>query len=193
MSKGLKLSDILVTIVIALVFGVVYKVWGPVYDIFKTFGFQLEQVIYGMWFIAATVAFLLIRKPGVALLAEAAAASGEFIMGSQYGLEVFLYGIVQGIFAEIIFLLFRYRNYSLMVASLAGVSSALGSIFLDFYKGYVTDLAAWNLTLLISARIIGGVLIAGVLAFYLVKLLEQTGVTNLLRPASMEDYQALDK
>jgi energy-coupling factor transport system substrate-specific component len=56
--KGLTLTDILVTIVIALVFGVVYKLWGPMYNIMKPFGFHLEQAIYGMWFIAATVAFL---------------------------------------------------------------------------------------------------------------------------------------
>jgi energy-coupling factor transport system permease protein len=72
--KGLKLTDILVTILISLVFGMVYKIWGPLYYAIKPFGLHLDQLIYGMWFMAGTVAFLIIRKPGVALLAEIAAS-----------------------------------------------------------------------------------------------------------------------
>ena len=59
-----------VTFVIAIVFGVIYKLWAPLYEALSMFGLQLDQLIYGMWFIAATVAFLIIRKPGVALIAE---------------------------------------------------------------------------------------------------------------------------
>lgn len=44
-SKGLKLADILTTIVIAVVFGVIYKVWGPLYEVVKVFGFQALMVI----------------------------------------------------------------------------------------------------------------------------------------------------
>src|SRR5690625_4404565 len=99
----LKLADILVTTVIALVFGVIYKLWGPLYYAVKPLGLHLEQLIYGMWFIAATVAYLLIRKPGVGLLAEVAAASGEFIMGSEWGLAVLFSGVVQGLAAELVF------------------------------------------------------------------------------------------
>jgi energy-coupling factor transport system permease protein len=193
MTKSLKLTDILVTIVIAVAFGMVYKIWGPVYNAVKPFGFQIDQLFYGMWFIAATVAFLLIRKPGVAFLAEVAAASGEFIMGSEYGLEVLMYGAIQGLFAELVLLAFLYKRFDILVVSLAGISSALGSIVMDFYKGYMGDLETWNLTLLISFRIIGSIIFTGFMAFGIVKALEATGVTNLLRPASKEDYDALNQ
>lgn len=74
-SKGLKLTDILVTIVIAVVFGLIYKIWGPAYDLMKPLGLHAEQLMYGMWFMAGTFAYLIIRKPGVAILAEVAAAT----------------------------------------------------------------------------------------------------------------------
>src|SRR5262245_8916479 len=122
MSKGLKLTDILVTIVIAVVFAIIYRLWGDVSNVVKLAGLQLDQLVYGMWFIAATVAFLLIRKPGVALLAEIAAASGELIVGSQYGVEALTYGIAQGLAAELVFMLFRYRSFSAATACLAGVA-----------------------------------------------------------------------
>jgi energy-coupling factor transport system permease protein len=192
MQKGLKLTDILVTIVVSIVFGIVYKLWGPVYYAVKPIGLHFDQLIYGMWFIAATVAYLIIRKPGVALLAEIAASSGEFIMGSEWGLEVLLYGVVQGLFAELVFAAFRYKRFDVGVVSLAAAASTIGSLFMDFYKGYIEDLALWNLMLFIGARIVGAVIIAGVFAHYLVKALEATGVTNLVRPASQKDYEDLN-
>src|SRR5690606_34899013 len=93
--KGLTLADILVTIVIAIVFGIVYKIWGPMYDVVKPFGTHAEQTVYGMWFIAATFAFLLIRKPGVAILAEVAAASIETFFGGEWGMSTLIYGLTQ--------------------------------------------------------------------------------------------------
>ncbi|WP_175989397.1 ECF transporter S component [Bacillus sp. Marseille-Q1617] len=189
----LRLTDILVTVVISIGFGVIYKIWGPLYNMIKPFGLHADQLIYGMWFMAATVAFLIIRKPGVALLAEIAASSGEFLMGSEWGLEVLLFGIIQGLFAEAVFFVTGYKRNSLMIISLAAVMSAIGSILMDMYKGYIGDLVVWNLVLFLGARLLGSVLIAGVGAFYLVKALEQTGVTSLVRPADKEDYEALDR
>lgn len=190
-SKGLTLTDILVTVVIAVVFGIIYRLWGPVYDLVKLTGLQAEQLTYGMWFIAATVAFLLIRKPGVALLAEVAAASGELITGSQYGIEALTYGIMQGIGAELVFALFAYRSYSLLTACLAGIGAGLGSFGMDWYRGYLMELQSWNLTLYVVFRLIGCIVITGGLAYYLVKALERTGVARIVRPVSDADRKAL--
>jgi len=193
MSKGLKLTDILVTVVIAVVFAIIYRLWGDVSTVVKLAGFQLDQLIYGVWFMAATVAMLIIRKPGIALLAEIAAASGELIVGSQYGVESLTYGIAQGLLAEAAFALFRYRSFSLASASLAGAGSAIGSLVMDFYRGSLIDLQTWNLTLYLVFRVIGGVFFTGLCAYWLVKALEATGVTQLVRPASSADYKALER
>lgn len=193
MQKGLKLADILTTIVISVVFGIVYKLWGPFYYFVKPFGLHIDQLIYGMWFIAATVAFLIIRKPGVALLAEIAASSGEFIMGSEWGLEVLLYGVIQGLFAEVAFAAFRYKRFDLFVVSLAAIGSTIGSLIMDFYKGYIEALAPWNLALFLIARFVGAILISGVFASSLVKALEATGVTQLVRSAAKEDFDQLNR
>ncbi|MDF2961244.1 MAG: ABC-type cobalt transport system permease [Paenibacillus sp.] len=193
MSKGLKLTDILVTIVIAIVFGIIYRLWGDVYNVVKLAGLQLDQFVYGVWFMAATVAFLLIRKPGVALLAEIAAASGELIAGSQFGVEALTYGIAQGLAAELVFFLFRYRSFSAATACLAGIASAAASLIFDGFKGYLLDLQTWNLILYFVFRLIGGIFITGLCAYWLVKALEVTGVTQLVRPASKADYDALER
>jgi energy-coupling factor transport system permease protein len=192
MKKGLKLTDILVTIIIALIFGLVYKLWGPLYGVVSTFGLHLEQLIYGMWFIAATVAFLIIRKPGVALLAEVAAAHGEFIFGGEWGVATLIFGLAQGLAAELVFAAFGYKRYNVFVVSLAAIASTVASIIIDYYYGYIGDLALWNLLLMFGARFLGAILIAGIFAYLIVAALEKTGVTNLVRPASSDDYKALD-
>ncbi|NMH70157.1 ECF transporter S component (plasmid) [Cytobacillus spongiae] len=188
----LKLTDILITVVISIGFGIIYKLWGPLYNVLKPLGIHADQLIYGMWFMAATVAFLILRKPGVALLAEIAASSGEFLMGSEWGLEVLLFGMIQGLFAELVFLLTRYKRYDLLVICAAAVGSAFGSILLDYFKGYMGDLAVWNLSLFIAARLIGSIVIAGIGSYYLVRALENTGVTNLVRRADQKEFDALD-
>lgn len=188
MSFRLTLTDILVTVVIALVFGVIYKLWGPLYYAMKPLGLHLEQLIYGMWFMASTVAYLLIRKPGVGLLAEVAAASGEFIIGSEWGLAVLLSGLVQGLAAELVFAAVGYRRYSVVVVSIAAIGATFGSLLLDSIQGYITDLALWNLSLLILFRTAGAVAIAGFLAHRLVGALEKTGVAEQLRPVDMNPF-----
>ncbi|QTN00646.1 thiamine ABC transporter permease [Sediminibacillus dalangtanensis] len=192
MSKGLKLTDLLVTIIVAIIFGIIYKLWGPLYGVLSTFGLQVEQLIYGMWFIAAIVAFLIIRKPGVALLAEVAAAHGEFIFGGEWGISTLLFGIGQGLAAELIFAVFRYKRYDLFVVCLAGIASGFASLGIDYFYGYINDLALWNFLLMVGFRLLSSVIIAGMVGYTIVQALEKTGVTSLVRQASIEDYKALE-
>lgn len=190
--SALKLTDILVTIVIAVVFGIVYKIWGPAYDMVKPLGLHAEQITYGMWFMAGTFAYLIIRKPGVAILAEVAAATISALLGSEWGISTLYYGLVQGLGAELFFAMFLYRKNNLWVTCLAAIGAAAGSLLLDFHYGYIESLTAWNYTLFIGLRLLGSIIIAGIFAYYLSRALELTGVTQSLRPASREDYEALN-
>ncbi|MEJ7180533.1 ECF transporter S component, partial [Staphylococcus capitis] len=49
MSKGLKLSDILVTVLIAVIFAIIYNIWNLVYKAMQVTGLHLEELSYGMW------------------------------------------------------------------------------------------------------------------------------------------------
>jgi energy-coupling factor transport system substrate-specific component len=70
--------------------------------------------------IPAALGMLIIRKPGAALFCETVAATGELLMGSQYGASVLFSGFVQGLGAEIIFAIFVYRKFNLPISLLAG-------------------------------------------------------------------------
>ncbi|NGZ76743.1 ECF transporter S component [Saccharibacillus alkalitolerans] len=190
--RGLTLTDVLVTVVVSLVLGVVYHLWASVSSVAGLLFVQSDELVYGMWFAASTLAFLLIRKPGVALVAEIAAAHLEIAFGSAYGIQLLLYSVVQGLAAELVFAAFRYRKANAFVAGLAGIAAAAASLLADIYYGYVTEYATWLLVYKYSLRAIGSFVIAGYLMYGLAKLLEKAGVTQSLRPVDRKEYDALD-
>ena len=189
--NGLTLTDILITVVIALVFAVIYSLWDGIYTILQPFGLHLNELVYGMWFIAAIVAYLVIRKPGVALIAEFAAASGETIVLLQFDISLIMYGLIQGLACELIFMFFRYKSTSLMVAVLAGIAAALSTLPLDWYYGYLGMLETWNLVLMFSFRILSGALVAGWLGHLLYKALKETGVLKFVGKRHGNSHEGL--
>ena len=112
--KQWELKDVILMAILGVVFSAVYLAvfqGGLVLSTALTplglsnFAFEL---IYGVWFMAATLAAYLIRKPGVALITEVLAAAVELLMGNAGGLTVVLTGVIQGLGAELAFALFRY-------------------------------------------------------------------------------------
>lgn len=189
--NGLTLTDVLITVVIALVFAVIYSLWDGIYTILQPFGLHLNELVYGMWFIAAIVAYLIIRKPGVALIAEFAAASGETIVLLQFDISLIMYGLIQGLVCELVFMFFRYKSTSLMVAVLAGIAAAISTLPLDWYYGYLGHLETWNLTLMFSLRILSGALVAGYLGHLLYKALKETGVLKFVGQRTNDSHEGL--
>ncbi|OEL02765.1 ECF transporter S component [Staphylococcus casei] len=191
MTKGLKLSEILVTVLIAVVFAVIYNIWNFVYKAVQITGLHFEELTYGAWFMAAVVAYLIIPKAGIAILAEFAAGAGETIIMGRFDIATIIYALLQGLACEIIFAIFKYKSRTAMVAMLAGLLAAVATLPIDFAYGYLSEIVGWNLALYIGFRLISGIVVAGLLSYYIVKALDQTGVTKLFRPASQSDYDNL--
>ncbi|MCE4956549.1 ECF transporter S component [Macrococcoides caseolyticum] len=190
-SKGLKLSDILVTVLVAVLFAIIYNfVWLP-YEAMKPLGLHLEQLVYGVWFMAAVVAYLIVPKAGIALLAEFAAGAGETIVMGKFDIPTFVFAFLQGLACEIVFMIFRYQSRSVIVCILAGVSAALISLPIEYFYGYMSEVAGWNVLLYVVMRVISGALVTGILSYLIVKALDQTGVTKLFRTSTQSDYDSL--
>src|SRR5690625_7451517 len=99
--KKLTFSDVLITIMIGVVFGITMKFWSDFYTVVKPILPVARQLLYGMWIMVAPFAFLLIRKPGVALLSSIAAAALSAFIGHGFGVLVF--GFCLGLAAELLF------------------------------------------------------------------------------------------
>ena len=179
------------TVLISVIFAIIYNLWWLFYNVAQVAGLHLEQLTYGVWFMAAVVCYLIIPKPGIALLAEFAAGAGETIVMGKFDIPTIVYALLQGLACEIVFAIFKYQSRSVMVAILAGLVTALISFPVDYYYGYLNEVAGWNLILFIVFRALSGIILSGLLSYLLVKALDQTGVTKLFRPASKDDYDSL--
>lgn len=178
--KGLTITDVLITVVIGLVFAVIYSITGTLRSAVEPLGLHLNELIYGMYFIAAIVAYLIIRKPGVALIAEFAAGAGETIIFLQFDTVYIVYALFQGLACELIFALTKYKSVSMMTAIIAGFAAGVASIPVAWHYSYLAHVEGWNLALIITFRLISGILIAGVLGHLIFQALKKTGVLKLV-------------
>ncbi|HEY3217661.1 MAG TPA: ECF transporter S component [Candidatus Limnocylindria bacterium] len=170
--------DIVVTAAIAVAFGVVFWAWNSVWAA-ATPAFAAvppaQNILYGVWLIPAVLAGLIVRKPGAALFAELVAASVSAILGSQWGLDTLVSGLIQGAAAEIVFAIARYRMFTVPVAILAAAATAAGAWIHDMPL-YYPELTLGDQLVIGVFMVISGVVVAGLGAWWLMMALAQSGV-----------------
>ncbi|MCR6097585.1 ECF transporter S component [Salipaludibacillus agaradhaerens] len=182
MMKQWKLKEI----VLMSIFGVVFAV---IYLLFYFFGQGLRnfltpfglapfgyEIIFGIWFIVSIIAAYVIRKPGAAFWSELIAGTVQVLIGSPAGPRLILTAAIQGIGAEIVFLATRYRNFSLHILVLAGMSAAVFSYAWGWFFSGLAALTPGLVVTTLAVRILSGALLAGVLGKYISDQLAQTGV-----------------
>ncbi|MBQ3574722.1 MAG: ECF transporter S component [Clostridia bacterium] len=139
----------------------------------SAFGFE---IVYGIWFMAATLAAYIIQKPGAALIAEVLASAIELLMGNSGGITVVITGLIQGFGAELVFALFRYRKWNLLSMSLSAICAAVCIfIFELFYLNYIA-LAPGLLISQLAVRFVSAVVFSGVICKLAGDGLAKTGV-----------------
>jgi energy-coupling factor transport system permease protein len=132
--------DIVVAAVIGVAFGVVFWVWGIVWEgpfaALNAVAPPLRDLFYAVWLIPAVLAPLIIRKPGAALFAEMVAAGVSALLGSLWGVDTLLSGFVQGAAAELVFAFTLYRIWTFPVLAVAAVASAMAAWIHDWVVYY---------------------------------------------------------
>jgi energy-coupling factor transport system substrate-specific component len=173
-----RVVDIVVAAVIGVAAGIVYWAWQ-----FPAAGFAavlpgVQSLGYGLWLLAGVLAALVIRKPGAALFAELVAAVVEALVGNSWGGPItILYGVVEGIGAELIFAVFLYANWRLWTAVLAGAVAGVGGGILDIVL-YNPGVTAGYITVYLVGFAISGAVLAGVLGWVIVRALVASGVLS---------------
>jgi energy-coupling factor transport system substrate-specific component len=170
--------DIVVAAAIAIAFGVVFWAWNQVWAA-ATPAFvaipPAQNILYGVWLVPAVLAGLIIRKPGAALFTEIVAASVSAILGSQWGLDAVVSGALQGLGAEIVFLLAGYSRWTIAVALIAAAGTALAAWVHDTPL-YYADVGLSAQLVILAFMVGSAILIAGVGSWLLMRSLVQTGV-----------------
>lgn len=189
-----RVVDIVVASVIGVASGLIFLAWNVLYrgpsELLSPLLPGLQGLLDGPWLFAGVLGALIIRKPGAAVYTEllAAAVSALTLVGNTWGAVLTLEaGLVQGLGAELVFLLFFYRRWTLPVAILAGVGAALA--------GGINNLILWyagaDITFVIvylASTMLSGAVIAGALSWLLARGLAATGALD--RFASGRDVRA---
>lgn len=172
-----RVVDIVVASVLAVAVGVIFWLWSAGYGMISVFtaAFPPIGALYGGgWLIAGVIGGLVIRKPGAALYCELVAAMVEGLLGTHFGFTVLISGLAQGLGAEAIFALFRYRKFTLPVALLAGAFSGVAMGVNENLLYNVAWAFEWKLVYVILAAV-SGAIIAGLLSWLAVRGLARTG------------------
>lgn len=173
-----RVVDIVVASVIAVACAALFLVWNVAYEapstVLKPLLPGLQGLLAGPWLIAGVLGGLIIRKPGAALYTELVAAVISALVGNQWGPLTIVSGLIQGLGAELIFLVFLYGVWRLPVAILAGAGAGLACGINDRILWYAGSDALFT-TVYIAATTVSGAVIAGLGGWLLMRALAATG------------------
>ena len=175
-----RVVDIVVASVIGVACGVIFWAWGLAWtplSALLAFTPGLDGLLAGGWLFAAVLGGLVIRKPGAALYTEVVAAVVSMLIGTQWGFSTLIWGIIEGLGAEIVFALFLYTNWRLGVALLAGAGAGLAVGLLDNSTGNVALDMGYKATYL-AATVVSGILLAGLGSWLAMRGLARTGALS---------------
>jgi len=173
-----RVVDIVVASVIGVASGVIFWAWGLAWSPLSTilaFTPGLEGLLAGGWLFAGVLGGLIIRKPGAAVYTEVVAAVVSMLIGTQWGFSTLIWGVVEGLGAEIILALFLYANWRLGVALLAGAGAGVAVGLLDTtLTSYAVLDFGYKVVYFVSA-VVSGTVLAGLLSWLAVRGLARTG------------------
>lgn len=177
-----KLKDIIMIAVLGLVFAAVYMAvfhLGLALQALLTpfgLGDLAFEFVYGIWFMAATLAAYILRKPTAAFAAEVLASVMELLMGNAGGIRVVITGAVQGLGSEAGFALFRYRRYDLLSMCVSGMVTAVFIFLWEFVQSGYGLLSPGLLAVKLGIRLVSACVFSGLTAKLAGDGLAKTGV-----------------
>ncbi|MCH4167853.1 MAG: ECF transporter S component [Streptococcaceae bacterium] len=142
MKKGWMLQDVVLLGLIAFLFGGVFMIAGYLYvalEAFLTpFGLSpfANEILFGMWTMAAPVAGILIPKKGSSTLGELLAALAEMLYGSYFGPAVLISGLVQGLGTEFGFFITKYKRFDKVALFYAAIGTTVFSFIYEYFRMY---------------------------------------------------------
>lgn len=138
----------------------------------------LASILYPLWYFSGTLAVIILRKSGAAVYVNLVGSAAEMLLGNQFSFG-FASAALQGVFAELPFALTRYRVFNLPISMTSGALVALeyGVYLMLFRYQGVSFLSPRGVIHMIS-ELVGGVLIAGVMSWYLYRAIAATGALD---------------
>lgn len=176
-----RVVDIITAAVLGVASGVIFWVWGLAWtplSALLAFTPGLEGLLAGGWLFAGVLGALVIRKPGAAIFTELVAGFVEMAIGSSWGASNLVWALIEGFGAELAFLIVLYRSWRFGIVLVSGALAGLSTGLLDTNFSSMAGLAAGPKLIYVGSAVLSGVVLAGVLAWLVVRGLARTGALS---------------
>jgi energy-coupling factor transport system substrate-specific component len=172
-------SDLVILAVLGALAGVVNTWMGNVWYAANTVSPIYGAALQGTFMWAYLLAYFLVRKSGSMLIIGVIEAAVEALLGNQAGLSTFGWGVTQGLGAEIVMWFCNYTKFGWLAFGLAGAGASQAGTVWSFVLYGWSSLQDY----LIAAPInlVSGFIFSGLLAFFLGKMVENTGLLRATR------------
>jgi energy-coupling factor transport system permease protein len=167
--------DILLIAVLAAIGGVAKVFTAQGYVLMAAFGPYGSAIWSALFFIWPIIAAFVVRKPGAATISMLLGGVIELLAGSPIGVIVLYSNLVEGLGADIGFLIWRYLKFGILQHMVAGLLEPIGGFFITYFFFSFPSLGIGAFILFVIVSLVGGVL-GGLLAYAINKGLEASGV-----------------
>ncbi|WP_125710612.1 ECF transporter S component [Companilactobacillus zhongbaensis] len=137
-----------------------------------------NDVLLGLWMIAGPLAAMLTQKIGASTIGELLGSFVEMILGGQWGAATLISGLIQGVGNGLGFAMTGYKRFDklgLLLSTITGTLVTFGwSMINEGYGKYNFGF----ILLLLLVRFISIGFFAGVLVYWINKLVEKSGILN---------------
>ena len=177
MEKKFNTKEVVIVAMVAAVIGVIYTLLDYAYmPLSAVLGTVFMELTFGIYLLSASVPMYLVRKPGFAIFGGLVTAGVNLLLGSPYGLQLVLAGLLQAIGMEIAYAIGKYDG-SIKTMVIGSILSAIlvlcrDTFFWNSPWGYGITVAIGVVVVrLLSATVIGILLVKIIAA-----ALQTTGV-----------------
>ena len=172
-----KTRDLIITAVLSVALGILLIAWTVVYEgpgtaLLTSLG---ANILYGVYFLPGILVPYIVRKPGAAVLASVITAAVE-LMGTQWGLPAIIYGLLQGLGAELVFGSRGWKDYRLGILMIAALASAAFGFVFEYWQYAYSQLEPLIQVAYVALRVPSAIILAGWLGKALGDALARTGV-----------------
>lgn len=174
---GWTTRDLIVSAAISVALGLLFLAYGVVYLVLVPLLGQVGIILLvGLYYLPGILVPYIVRRPGAALLASVITAVTELLAGSPFGIAAVWAGLIQGLGAEAIFAVRRWRDYRLPVLLAAALMSGVFAYGYEYLLLGYSALAPSVRLGLFLLRLPSAAILAGWLGKALGDALARTGV-----------------
>lgn len=159
-------KEIVIVAMVAAVIGVIYTLLDFAYmPMSALLGTVFMEITFGVYLLSAALPMYIVRKPGAAIFGGLVTAGVNLLLGSPYGLQLVLAGVLQAVGMELAYALIDRYEGSLRCMIVGSILSAILILCRDMYFwgtpiSYGTTVATGVVIVrLLSAAVIGIILV----------------------------------